>query len=711
MTVAQAIMRPTAGVVILAEISCGIHFRAWVVDGTYTNTYKVTTDRPITSVKWNLTTALTIRASAALVDANAGSFYWDGATLWVRPVSGSIFDATVQGFTTFYFANRLKILSNVVYEPRLISAPNLSQRIEAVFGGVGQIGGGNISLANADGYFDAMQDYQWDAGAVTLKVGIDLPGNAMAIGDYETLATWIPEDWSRDAERFELKVIESKARLKSKLPFEFYTRDDYSNIDDEETGKPIPIAYGHRYGIKPTLIDPGAKQFKIAGHVIKELSAVRLQRDREEFNTETVTDWYLYSGDVYRFYISDVEVTTVKFDGATLLAKDSLEDVEATDGTWIQQENYLYVHPSAGETMTSGTYTIEHKKSVTEWADSNFASVDLANGEFTLGDDYTIGQSVSVDLRGKTDVTNAIDIIEDILTLVGETNLDAASFTAASGLLETGIDDNGNPVVIRQVGIYLQDPDEVLTIIGDILAAINGYMFSDASGQYHVGIFEPTPGESLPRYTDADLLDFEELTENQSNISTVQATFQPRVEDDYQQHEVTEETALQYIHSQPSPVVKEVESILTNEDDVENFNQRALRLEGNPLKRFSIKTAWRGLQLQPGSQIWLQSTARGVDEVLEILEVKLDLGAKTTSLILGNLRGIGRESGFWVADADVLPTRFSALDGYAAGVLAWNAAWDDEIKLWAKQNVGHWTDANGFADTADEESHRTSTWV
>lgn len=120
MTVAQAIQRPTACVVILAEITAGVWCRAWIVDGTYTNTYKVSIDEEIDSVKWNGTTTLTERASAALVDANAGSWYWDGATLWVRPVSGSIFDAVVQAFAIFRFSNpKSKILNDLFWDPRL----------------------------------------------------------------------------------------------------------------------------------------------------------------------------------------------------------------------------------------------------------------------------------------------------------------------------------------------------------------------------------------------------------------------------------------------------------------------------------------------------------------------------------------------------------------------------------------------------------------
>jgi hypothetical protein len=97
--------------------------------------------------------------------------------------------------------------------------------------------------------------------------------------------------------------------------------------------------------------------------------------------------------------------------------------------------------------------------------------------------------------------------------------------------------------------------------------------------------------------------------------------------------------------------------------------------------------------------------------VLEVLEVGINLSTATASLTCGNLRNWGADAGFWV-DTLALPTRFAAETGYSTGAtsLDWNILWSDTIKAWAKQNVGYWTDANGFADSADPDSFIPSTW-
>ena len=56
-----------------------------------------------------------------------------------------------------------------------------------------------------------------------------------------------------------------------------------------------------------------------------------------------------------------------------------------------------------------------------------------------------------------------------------------------------------------------------------------------------------------------------------------------------------------------------------------------------------------------------------------------------------------------------LPARFSGLTGYGTGALDWNDSWSDTIKVWARQNVGYWTDANGFAGTTADSKH--SIWI
>jgi hypothetical protein len=61
--------------------------------------------------------------------------------------------------------------------------------------------------------------------------------------------------------------------------------------------------------------------------------------------------------------------------------------------------------------------------------------------------------------------------------------------------------------------------------------------------------------------------------------------------------------------------------------------------------------------------------------------------------------------------ASQMPQRFAGLAGYGTGSANWNSAWDPQIKRWAKENLGFWTDVNGYAVAADKDSFNPSGWI
>lgn len=706
-------MQPTAKVVVLIEATAGFWARAWVVDGALANTFKVSTSLEIAAVRWNLDTLLTQQTSAALVNANAGSWFADGALLWVRPPVGeNIFAATVQALAAFYWSSTPRIINDRYYDPRLKSAPGLSQRIEPRFGGVGQTGGGDIILVNNDQFFDALQDLQWDAGQLVLKVAFDSP--FLLDTTFQTMATWTADDWRLTPTDFALRVIEPKGKMKSKLPDTFFDRATFPGIDQELIGRPIPIAYGELFGLEPVLIEPGAKRFKVAAHAIRDLARVRVQKDLEELTTSTTApdDWALYSDTpVYRTFIGGESVKSVTFDGTALTEQNTIEDVTGEAGSWAANESYLYVRPATGQTITSGVYEIILAHGISIWQNANFATKDLANGEFTMDDAWTFGEELSIDIVGKPDKYNAVDIIEDLLLTVGQTNLNAASFTEAASRLTIGLDERGFPVHVLRPAIYLEDIEEIGVIISELLAQIGGFLYSDATGQVTIGVFEPSRGEGLEIIDATDVLDLEELTELEEQPSQINVSYAERFQDTYAQHVIQSKGALQYLRAQTAPVVREAFSLLPRTADATYQAQRMLALEGAPLRTFLLTTAWQGFLWKPGDQLKLEYAPKAIDRVLEILEVSINLANKTTQLLLGDLRSLNDSPGWWIADADVLPVRFSGEAGYGVGSLVWNNNWSDTIKAWARQNVGYWTDANGFANTTDPGSFLGSTWI
>ena len=301
------------------------------------------------------------------------------------------------------------------------------------------------------------------------------------------------------------------------------------------------------------------------------------------------------------------------------------------------------------------------------WATSTFTTTDLTNGEFTCTS-WVDGDEISVDFKGRVNaddtlMDNASDVVSDLLTFAGiaAADVDSTALTTAYNRLDYGLKSDTTRGTDKPLSVYLSDDTELVDILGKINSAVGSFLISAPDGTFHYKVFEPTPGESLTEYDETDCLSFTPITEVGKIASKVFARYG--------------------------------------------------KSDGKSLKLFKITLPAKAMSLLPGDQIHVSNSRRSFDGVLEILQMSINFGAGTVSCLCGNLREWGAVSGFWVSDSSALPTRFSAETGYGSGSNTWNSSWSDTIKNWAKQNVGYWTDANGFADSSDPDSCMESTWI
>ena len=279
MSLQTEIVKPTVSNVFLLEITAGFLLSGFILQTG--STYKVATTLNVTGVSENLSTALTVRASIALVDANPGSYYWDGSYVYIRPTGGkNIYSDTYTATLGFYFSNRPKFLNSVQYDPRINSVPVLSLRIESRFSGIGQIGGGHCVLSNNDGYFDTLDGVQWDAGHAQFKMGCDTDdASPMIYSDYQNVGYWRVNTFEKADKAFSFELIESKTSLERTIPVSTYDQTAYPLLDQKDIGKVIPLAFGKVYGAKPMAIDLSTKRFKLCGHAIQSITEIRINQN------------------------------------------------------------------------------------------------------------------------------------------------------------------------------------------------------------------------------------------------------------------------------------------------------------------------------------------------------------------------------------------------------------------------------------------------
>lgn len=389
MTLTNAIQRAAVRMRYLAVLTGNVLLRGWIVHSA--NAYKVPSSYSFTSLAFN-TTALTLRASIALVEANAGSWFQDvDGTVYVKPPAAQdIYAAALVAKLNYYFAKESTIVDTQYYEGRLASVPALSLRIEPRFSGVGQVGTGSCSFRNEDGFFAEKTDIRWLS--VQFSVGADTPTSTASAGEYVPFGFWKVADTQRNGSQFQMNLVEPKAALQNKTPIETYTRAAYPAIGDNDVGKPIPRIYGKVFGITPVCVDPTAKRFKVAGHAVYEFSEIRIFKDNV-WTTITFATTTPASGE-FTLGAEWANNETVSID---VIGRTRVDGRPMFNASEIVQDILLYL----GETNLDASF------------DSSFDSLDV--GEFEGGLRRTLFKpSLYID-----SATPAIDIIGKINSVAG----------------------------------------------------------------------------------------------------------------------------------------------------------------------------------------------------------------------------------------------------------------------------------------------------
>lgn len=293
MALAEEIAKSNVSTVSLVEHSAALWLRAWVLTTSQTITYEIPLSHhgiasqdlvTVTGVTED-GTALTSQSSVANVESNPGSYYYDETNFKIHVSSGSgtPFDNEIVATVKFTFSNKLKNINSRHYDPRVLSVPDLSLRIEPDYSDPVQIGSGSLSYSNADGFFDNLVDIQWHGGEVNVLLGAeDINGTAMAYGDYEQIGKWLIDKWAVNRDAIEFELIEFKSKAEKNVPVERYDRATYPAMLNDLDGEPIPLAFGTIYGAKAASIDPGSRKFKLASHAIRQILEVRVK----DANTE-----------------------------------------------------------------------------------------------------------------------------------------------------------------------------------------------------------------------------------------------------------------------------------------------------------------------------------------------------------------------------------------------------------------------------------------
>lgn len=241
---------PAPAFVVLAEVQPMEVLGSWTAaGGGFTNTYycafstQIATTivagglyRRLDAVRQNAT-ALTSRASIALVDANLGSYFHDTATnrLYVSTTSGATpdnFALVGAWFTLFFATSSIDFSDQPLYVPLITGdLPTLVSEMPDQLFGASISETGVLTLLNGDGLFDRLsQQYVWRNKKATIKLG----GVGLAYSDFATVSTLRINSMTVSDEVATLQLEAMGTILNRSLPTR--TWGDTFSIDDVGEG-------------------------------------------------------------------------------------------------------------------------------------------------------------------------------------------------------------------------------------------------------------------------------------------------------------------------------------------------------------------------------------------------------------------------------------------------------------------------------------------
>jgi hypothetical protein len=542
--------------------------------------------------------ALTQRASIALVDANAGSWYWDesGGLLYVRTATGVPGDFTMLAGRRLYLASAPITLEQtagspttaVYYQPWLTGdLPQVRRQVEDLLSGMSTFPEGAVSFTNGHrawyGLVAADGQWNWKYSTAKFYLGGSYNGLTLARVDYAPIATMLVEDVAPTETtcRFDLQPLRRLTDLE--LPVTPIFDSTYPNLDNGVGGTKKWIGYG-RATIKPDLTD-----------------------------TTTSQGVYTLADAAYQ----------------TLFAVNQVWAIEKRTKVW-----------------TLLTETTHYTKNLTA------CTVTIVSATYPHSD-----YEIAVDVTGKPDGLGSYyhtyaAIVQDIIKThlgIAAADIDTAAFT----LVESD--------ATADLALWIKNPRSIASILASsepelasLGRSVMGTLQQTAAGLWTVRTWDPRVDTITTSLRREDLATFEPKPKFKTIYSSVRVYYgYDHARDEWAVVEVNDPT-IQYRTGSRDRL--EMFTFLTAEANALTLASRYLLLAGAVTVEAEFEERGAMLaQLNAGDKVAITyspaPTVSGsyVSSPFEILDLVVRYSPKVTVTgLLGNLRGLGGRIGRWM---------------------------------------------------------------
>lgn len=656
-------------------------------DGRSYNIFKTVSD-----VKEN-GVSLTEQTSVDDVESNPGSWYQNIGSEIVSIYihfsnSSNGADKTLAAYFNMYFASENIIFNNIFYEGRLNNISPVSHKIPFIFWGTSEIEGGDISLNNADGFFDTLSEkFIWENKNIIIKIGSDL----MNYSDFLTLFTGqIRNKTNSDENNFVLKYFSKKIALSKVILTDYFNVTSYPNLEQRAIGQPIPKSWGIPFD---TLAEAPLLWCINTKYGSSETASTTAQAGTtttkiiipNTFTNYNIENYYKghyisYGGALYKVTAhrgSSSELTTETIAGMaegesfTLLKYNQQQyyvPASALSTVYVDYGDGLGWRAATASALSSNTFVIT---TPLDGAQSGFQEGTTKVKALFTPSVFTDG--------------NMSDIIKDLCqTEAGLVDADLNLTSFSTSQTDTDI----------PIQIYQNKQEQTIIIIGRILASSAFDLFyTGIDGKINYKAWNPQRITVYDEFEDYEYFDFNVKSWGDDLRNTISIGYNKNYETDKYSYVSENNSKSEYLYDErPSQII---DTYIVSKTIAQTVAQRILYIINEPGRQIKFKTHLRPVQKNIGDKIYVTKTKSpdsengGMNLVLaEITGISRDIQNNMVEIECSDLRGYGFNVGIWVS----------------TGTPAYKDATNEQRSV-----SGYWTQ-NGFADVTDPNSYGISRW-
>ena len=327
------------------------------------------------------------------------------------------------------------------------------------------------------------------------------------------------------------------------------------------------------------------------------------------------------------------------------------------------------------------------------------ATFKLATATYSLGDSVT----VSVIANESNPIEQIKSIASNVLSIpYNSDNYSTSTISVAVTEAES-----------YPCGIAITERMPFLELISQLMQSIMGTLYVDNSGKYTIKIWNSEIGSGLTSLDYNDILTGSFSTSSKvGDIRKImrigwRKNWNKKTYSYTQQTSDTTEKLYGIVKS------KTVSTLQSGSGGVEILLSRLGLIYESETTTIKFSTKMQLADKNIGDRIQIsfkrQDANNNIDWInllaVEINSITKDFIKNTITVEVDDLKGVGGNIGYWVADTQTFPASIGG-----GSFTTWDSTWSTIKKTYAFAHSGYWTDANGFIDPTDPESKDVSKW-